>query len=234
MKKVAMFQSNYIPWKGYFDIINDVDVFVFYDDVQYTVRDWRNRNIIKSANGCSWLTVPVVNKNLREKKVYEVEIDNTTAWAQKHFKTIVMSYSKTAFLKDYINLLELIYLDNKWTNLSTMNRFIIEQVCKLLNIKTDFVNLQDMGISGNKNGERILKVCRELNCDYVVNGPAAKEFIDQSLFDESGVVLEYKTYEYPTYRQLSFPFEHGVSIFDLLFNTGPEAPYYIWGWRNEK
>ena len=233
MRKIALFQSNYIPWKGYFDIIHDVDVFVFYDDVQYTKKDWRNRNIIKSKNGCSWLTVPVINEKLREKKIHEVKIDNTSAWAQKHFKTITMSYARAPFLKDHMDLLGWIYLEKTWSNLSEMNRSIIEKISRRLGIETEFVNLQDLHIAGEKNGERIIKVCEKLNCDYVINGPAAKAFIDQSLFDERGIIIEYKNYKYPVYRQLNLPFEHGVSIFDLLFNAGPEAPYYIWGWRDD-
>lgn len=231
MKKIALFQSNYIPWKGYFDIINDVDIFVFYDDVQYTKRAWRNRNYIKPKNGTICLTVPVKNSGLRNKKIHEVEIDNTRLWMKKHFSSIVMSYSNAPFIKAYIPLLEHLYLSKTWISLSEMNRYFIERISECLGIKTEFVNLQDLNITGDKNGERILKVCQKLNCNYVVNGPAAKEFIDQSRFDRNGVIVEYKKYEYPPYRQLNYPFEHRVSIFDLLFNTGDEAPYYIWGWR---
>ncbi len=229
MKKVAMFQSNYIPWKGYFDIIHDVDVFVFYDDVQYTTRDWRNRNLIKPKNGLTWLTVPVVNQGLRDKKIYEVEIDTASGWQQKHFKTITMSYAKAPYLKKYMDVLEELYLGKTWTNLAEMNVFFTKKICALLGIEAEFVNLQDLNVTGEKDGEKILNVCEKLNCNYVLNGPAAKEFIRQELFDENGVTIEYKTYDYPTYRQLGFPFEHKVSILDLLLNTGEKAPEYIWG-----
>ena len=235
MKRVAMFQSNYIPWKGYFDIIHDVYLFVFYDDVQYTTRDWRNRNYIKPKNGKTCLTVPVVNDNLREKKIYEVQIDTASGWQKKHYKSISLAYAKAPYFKQYSSLLEEIYLDHEWTNLAQMNAYITKRICRELGFEREFINLQDLGIDGAKNGERIIRICRKLGCDYVLNGPAAKPFIDQSLFDESGIVIDYKNYEgYPTYRQMSFPFDHQVSVLDLLFCTGPEAPKYIWGWREHE
>ena len=226
-----MIQSNYVPWKGYFDIINDVDIFVFYDDVQYTTRDWRNRNMIKPKGTPLWITVPVKNESLRTKKIFEVEIDNTQKWQLKHMKSITLSYSKAPYLKDYMGFIEKIYVDSEWTSLVELNRFVIKGICKLLGITTEFVNLEDLNIDGNKDGERIIKVCRELNCRFMLNGPSARSFIDQSLFDDAGIEIDYKIYNYPEYRQMGQPFEHKVSILDLLFNTGKEAPYYIWGWK---
>ena len=231
MKRVAMFQSNYIPWKGYFDIIHDVDVFVFYDDVQYTKRDWRNRNYIKPKSGTVCLSVPVKNDDLRNKKIYEVEINTAENWQEKHYKSITLSYSKAPYAKHYEDLLSRIYLEKKWTNLAEMNVFITKEICKVLGFEREFFNLQDLNIQGEKDGHRIIDICKELGCDYVLNGPAAKPFIDQSLFDKEGIVINYKDYEgYPAYKQMGFPFEHKVSILDL-FCVGPEAADYIWGWR---
>ena len=231
MRKIALFQSNYIPWKGFFDIINDVDVFVFYDDVQYTKRSWRTRNMIKSKNGTLWLSVPVVNDNLRDKMIFEVEVDNSQQWQQKHYKSITLSYANSPYLNDFIDKLEIVYLQNSWTNLSEMNQFIIKMICEHLGIKTEFINVKDLNVSGARNGERVINVCKKLDCDHVINGPTARDYMDQDLFDAAGVTIEYKNYEYPTYRQLGLPFEHSVSVIDLILNTGPDAPYYIWGWR---
>jgi len=233
MKKIALFQSNYIPWKGYFDIINDVDVFVFYDDVQYTKRDWRNRNIIKPKTGTQWLIVPVVNDKLREKKIYEVEIDSKSQWQEKHLKTLMLSYSKAPYINQYTTLLEEIYQGKIWMNLAEMNVHFTKLICKELGIVADFHNLQDLNVLGDKDGERVINVCKKLGCNYVINGPAAQDFTDMSLFDEAGITIEFKNYDYPTYRQLNLPFVHKVSILDLLINTGHEAPYYIWGWKEK-
>jgi len=232
MRKIALFQSNYIPWKGYFDIINDVDIFVFYDDVQYTKRDWRNRNIIKPKNGTQWLTVPVINNDLQKKKIFEVEIDTSSKWQQKHLKTLLLSYSNAPHIRAYSELLEELYESKEWTNLAEMNVFFTKRICKELGIVAEYHNLQDLNISGDKDGERIIKICKALNCNYVINGPSAQEFIDQKLFDNSGITIEYKQYGYPEYIQLRQPFVHHVTILDLLFNTGSQAPYYIWGWRS--
>lgn len=100
-RKIAILQPNYIPWKGVFDLINQVDAFVFYDDVQYTKKDWRSRNKIKSPNGEHWITVPIATKGKREQLIFEAEIDNTQIWQSKHYKSIWSSYNKAPYFEEY-------------------------------------------------------------------------------------------------------------------------------------
>jgi len=227
MKSVAMLQSNYIPWKGVFDLINRADVFVFYDDVQFTKRDWRSRNRIPAANGDVWLTVPVLTKGRREQLISEAVIDQTDNWQLKHFKTLTLNYSKAPYLDDYDRLLQDFYLERRWANLSEMNRYMTKYICGVLGIEKEFIYAEDLSLGGAKDGEKVLKICDKLGCGHFINGPASRAFLDEDKFREAGVVLEYMVYDYPEYPQLHQPFNHYVSVLDLLFMTGPNAPDYI-------
>jgi hypothetical protein len=229
MKKVAIIQSNYIPWKGYFDIIHDVDLFVFLDDVQYTKNDWRNRNLIKTPQGSQWLTVPV-RKN-RGRLIHEVRIINER-WSKVHWKSIKQNYSKTPYFKKYEDFFEYVYVDLTWTSLSDLNQYLIKKVSRdFLSIKTIFEDSRKYNAQGEKL-ERLLDLLTKLRTDYYVTGPAARDYIVDERIEELGIELHYKDYSgYPEYPQLFPPFEHAVSILDLLFNCGPDAPFFIWGWR---
>lgn len=224
-----MLQSNYIPWKGVFDLINRVDVFVFYDDVQFTKRDWRSRNKIPTANGDLWLTVPVITKGKRSQLICETEIDLSSNWQTKHHKTLSLNYMKAPYFIDYSQLLEDFYLKERWENLSRMNQYMTKYICELLQIDTLFYSSEQFAVSGDKDGEKVIKICEKLGCNRFLNGPASKAFMDETKFQAAGIELEYMEYDYVEYTQLYQPFNHNVSILDLLFMTGPKAAEYIFG-----
>lgn len=229
--KVAVIQSNYIPWKGYFDIIHDVDVFYFYDNVQYTKRDWRNRNKIKTDQGMKWLTIPVGSST--DRLICEVVI-NDHNWALRHWKTICHYYSRAPYFKLYRDFFEYVYLDKKWDNLSQINQYLVKKISSdFLKMNTEFVDLSGVDVSGRKL-ERLINIVRMSGTDEYVSGPMAKDYINEKCFNDIGIKLTYKDYSgYPEYPQFHPPFEHFVSIIDLLFHTGPDAAYYIWGWRED-
>ena len=231
MKSVAMLQSNYIPWKGVFDLIRKADVFVFYDDVQFTKRDWRSRNKIPTANGDVWLSVPVVTSGKQNQLIQDTAIDQTADWQRKHYKTLTLNYAKSPHIGDFNQLLNDFYLKKRWTNLSEMNIYMTIYICGILGIKTEFLNARELSVTGDKNGEKVIKICRTLGCDHFINGPASKAFLDEDKFAAAGISLEYMRYEYPEYPQLYPPFNHNVSILDLLFMTGDDASYYIYDWK---
>ena len=232
MKKIAMLQSNYIPWKGVFDLAHRVDVFVFYDDVQYTKKDWRSRNKIPTKNGELWLTVPVETKGKFNQLVCEAMIDTSTDWQATHKKTLTLNYSKAPYFSEYGYILDDFYSEHRWTNLSEMNRYMTEKLARILGITTEFVNGPDLHCEGGKEGGKVIAICEKLGCDWFLNGPASKAFMDEELFRNAGISLNYMEYEYPKYRQRVYPFNHYVSVLDVIFNCGPDAPYYIWGWRD--
>lgn len=227
--RVAVLQSNYIPWKGYFDMIHDVDLFVFYDDVQYTPRDWRNRNKIKTANGAIWLSVPVGDS--RSRNVDAVQIPDA-AWQNQHWQTLKQNYGKCAHFERYRPYFESVYLGQRWESLSELNQSLIRHISsEFLGCSTRFARSSDYGSEGAKM-DRLLDLVQRTGATYYLSGPAAKAYIDADRFAEAGIELAWKDYSgYPEYAQRFPPFEHGVSVLDLLFNVGPEAPDLIWGWR---
>lgn len=229
MKKVAVIQSNYIPWKGYFDIIHDADLFIFHDDLQYTKNDWRNRNKIKTAQGTTWLSIPVGTRE--DRLICEVEL-NDSSWNRKHWNMIKQFYSKAPYFKKYLSFFEHVYLDSNWTNLSQLNQFLIHGISKeFLGIQTEFMDSRAFNLKLKKM-DRLIELLQAANATLYISGPSAKAYIDENIFSQAGIKLIYKDYSgYPEYQQLFPPFEHAVSILDLLFNCGPDAPYFIWGWR---
>lgn len=226
MRKCAILQSNYIPWKGVFDMINQVDTFVFFEDVDYTKRDWRTRNKIKTANGEVWLSVPV-KKTARGTKIYEIEISQEENWQEKHYKTIVGSYKKAKYFTEYHYLLEEIYLKKKWTNLSEFNIFTTKLLATALGITTQFVNSAYLATSGIKD-DKLIEICQKIGADYYLSGPAAKDYIVNEKFEKVNIELAYIDYShYHQYPQLHGEFDHYVSVLDVLFNCGNNARDYI-------
>lgn len=231
MKKIAILQSNYIPWKGVFDMINEVDEFVFFEDVQFTNRDWRTRNLIKTPNGNIWLSVPI-KKAPRDTMIYDIEISQQENWQNKHYETLKRCYSKATYFDDYHWVLKKIYLDKQWRNLSEFNIYVTKLLSEVLGINTVFVNSRDLNTIGTKD-DKLLNICKKLNANHYLSGPAAKDYIEVEKFSSNNIELKYIEYNYPEYDQRFSEFDHHVSILDLLFNTGDKAYWYIWGWRQE-
>lgn len=229
-KKAAILQSNYIPWKGYFDIIHDVDLFIFYDDVQYTKRDWRNRNRIKTDRGAKWLTIPVGKDTNR--LICEVAVDNHE-WGLSHWKALKHYYAKAPYFSLYEETLKKIYLEMKWTGLSQLNQFIIQLIStEILKLQTVFKNSRDYSPQGGRN-ERLIDILTKANADCYLSGPSGKNYLDERLFQKANIEVTYKDYSgYPEYPQFHLPFIHEVTILDLLFHVGPQASDYIWEWRD--
>ena len=226
MKKVAILQSNYIPWKGYFDMIAAVDEFIIYDDVQYTRRDWRNRNQIKTPNGLQWLTVPIKAKGKYHQKIRDTEIDGYD-WASAHWKTLVQNYRRASYFNEVADWLEPLYLAECYTHISQLNRRFIEAICDYLDIKTIISNSWDYNLLEGKT-ERLADLCIQAGGTEYISGPAAKDYIDESVFTDLGIKLTWFDYiGYPEYPQLWDEFTHGVTILDLLFNCGKDATCYM-------
>jgi len=222
MKKIAISQSNYIPWKGYFDLINKVDEFVIYDDMQYTRRDWRNRNQIKTDKGLHWLTIPVETKGKYYQKIRDTKVADHK-WELEHWKTIKQYYSKAVYFDRYRHYFEDFYKNNDLDNLSEINIFLIKIINKILGIKTKISRSSDYELIGDQT-EKILHICKQSGADKYFTGPAAKNYFDISKAEKMGIAVEWMNYSnYSQYSQLYSPFVHNVSVVDLIFNEGPEA-----------
>ncbi|MDD7885177.1 WbqC family protein [Flavivirga sp. 57AJ16] len=221
---VSILQSNYIPWKGYFDIIAMSDIFVIYDDVQYTRRDWRNRNLIKTSAGVKWLTIPVIQDDYHQ-KICDTKILGGN-WKKKHMGTLQMNYAKTPCFKDFREAIFQVY-DTPTDNLSEINKKFIEVICEILDINTEIVDSRTLNLKGDRQ-ERLIQACKSLNADTYLSGPSAKSYIQPDFFIENSLNLEWMDYSnYKEYNQLYPPFEHGVSVLDLIFNEGTHAKHYL-------
>lgn len=223
-KKLAILQSNYIPWKGYFDLINSVDEFILYDDVQYTKNDWRNRNKIKTPEGSGWLTIPV-KKNYGQ-KIRETVIQSSN-WNRKHWYSIIHNYSRARHFHDYQNVFESLYLGCEENLLSQINYRFLVAICQMLGINTKISWSMDYSLIEGKT-EKLVSLCKQAGATEYISGPAAQAYIDQELFRSENIALNYIDYSgYPEYQQLFPPFDHKVSIIDLIFNEGLKARTYL-------
>lgn len=228
-KKVAILQSNYIPWKGYFDIINSVDEFIFYDEMQYTKNDWRNRNKIKTQNGLIWLTIPCETKGVISggQRICDTKITDKR-WAKKHWNSIQNAYAKAPFFKEYKDFFKNLY--DSCTNevyLCKVNYKFIYAINEILGIKTKLSFSQEYGLIEGKT-ERLVDLVQKADGNEYLSGPAAKDYIDNKLFEQANIKLRWMDYSgYKEYPQLYPPFEHGVSILDLIFNCGENAFKYM-------
>lgn len=227
MKRIAILQSSYIPWKGYFDIIGSVDEFVIYDEVQYTRRDWRNRNIIKTKDGLRWLTIPVKVKGRREQRIDEVEVVNSI-WAEKHWKTICHSYNGAKCFECYKSMLAETYRrasDLKY--LTEINLLFTGLLTSILGIKTK-VSLSGQYGSGEGKNERLAAICKAAGASIYLSGPSARSYLDNEIFNKKGIAIEWADYSgYPEYNQLYPPFTDTVSVIDLIFAEGENASLFL-------
>ena len=224
--KIAISQSNYVPWKGYFDLVNSVDLFVLYDDVQFTRRDWRNRNKIKTPAGLAWLTIPVETKGRFLQRICETRVSEPD-WPRRHWSKIAASYAKAAHFGDYAEKLEALYGAAGEAMLSQVNRRFLSAIMDMLGIPTPLRPSSDYTLEGDRS-QRLLGICRQAGADTYLSGPAARDYLDVGLFERAGVRVEWMDYSgYPPYRQLHGDFQHGVSVIDLLLNEGSNAPRFM-------
>lgn len=226
MKKVAILQSNYIPWKGYFDLIASVDEFIIYDDMQYTKNDWRNRNKIKTNLGVQWITIPVKIKNLSQ-TINQTQIFNKN-WTTKHLKTIQANYAKSKCFNDNKDFIFDLYNQaSKTTYLTEINFIFLKNICTFLNIETKLSFSSDYSLIEGKT-ERLVNLCNQVKATHYISGPAAKSYLDTNLFVKNNIQVKWMDYsEYKEYNQLFPPFEHGVSILDLILNEGENSRNFL-------
>jgi len=207
-------------------MIAAVDEFILYDDMQYTRRDWRNRNQIKTSQGVQWLTVPVQVKGKYDQKIKETLIDGSD-WAAAHWKSLALNYRRTPYFDEIAAWLEPLYIAETYTHISQLNRRFIKAICNYLGIKTVITNSWDYTLHDGKT-ERLADLCAQAGGIEYVSGPAAKDYVEESIFTDMNIKLTWFDYAgYPQYPQLWDEFTHGVTILDLLFNTGKAAPRYM-------
>jgi hypothetical protein len=226
MKIIAVVQSNFIPWRGYFDLIGAVDEFILFDEVQYTRRDWRNRNLIKTPKGKEWLTVPVEVKGKFEQKICDTKIANAS-WRADHLKALTYNYKKSPFFCEVMELLAPLYGQIEVTNLSALNKSLIVAICNYLAIKTLITQSSEFNLINGKS-ERLVELCLQAGATHYVSGPAARCYLNEELFSKHGIEVIWFNYGgYLEYPQQWGDFIPNLSILDLLFNCGKASPDFM-------
>ena len=222
--RIGIIQSNYIPWRGYFDFIDDVDLFIFHDDLQYTKNDWRNRNRIKTDRGAVWLTVPVRYRSTVQ-PICETTIDASQRWGHKHINQLRQWYGAAPYFSSYSEELFEILLRPHRT-ISDLNIVLSRWIMDKLHIRTPTRVSSELQPRGNKT-ERLIDLLAKVGGTCYVSGPSGRAYLDEGLFKEAGLRLEYKSYGYAPYPQLWGDFIGDVTVLDLLFNTGSDARRYL-------
>ena len=214
-------QPVYLPWLGLFHKIAVSDVFCSFDDVQYLKKDWNSRNRIMTSSGPIWLSVPVLSGGHREKAIREIEIDNSTDWRRKHWKSIYLNYKKAPHFHRYAGFLEEAY-KRDWTHLTPLNEHMLQWFLKELGIETRFHKASESGFEGRKS-DLVLDMCRTLRAGVDGFGIHGKEYAEVEKFERAGIQAYFQDYKHPVYPQAGGGFVPYLSVIDLLFNCGPES-----------
>lgn len=218
--RVGVIQSSFIPWRGYFDLIDDVELFIFYDDVQFSKGSWRNRNRLKTARGLSWITVPVRHRSLAQ-LICDTEIDSGMEWEKRQIGQLREAYSDAPHFQTAIAFLESA-LARKFRTISELNVFLVKELCAYLGVRTELTMSSRYPVQGAKT-ERLLALLKAAGATTYLSGPTAKDYLVESEFRSAGIALEYKSYDYAPYPQQWGAFEGAVTVLDLIANCGPGA-----------
>lgn len=224
--RVGIIQSSYIPWRGYFDFIRSVDLFMFLDDVQYPRgRSWRNRNQVKTPTGLKWLTVPVPSKSY-SLAIDEVRMANTgRPWRDAHRGVLENAFRGAPHAEDALSLWE--HAVNAGDSmLSDLNARLTKSICTYLEIATPITKSREYGVPGSAT-DRLINLVKAVGGTTYLSGPAAKDYLDEDAFRRNGLRLEYKSYDYAPYPQLWGPFAGAVTVLDLVANLGRDASQHL-------
>jgi len=219
--KLAISQPAYLPWLGYFDLIDQVDTFVLLDTVQFEKQSWQQRNRIKTPTGLQWLTVPVLFRGHFGQRILEVEIRDPEFW-RKHQRAIELNYRRALFFEDYFSEVSKIVQRRSASRLMDLNQELISWFCRVLGLSTRILRASELECEG-KRSQLLVRLCQALGADYYLSplGSAAYLLDEAGLFTEAGIEVGFQHYEHPQYRQLFPPFQSHASALDLLFNEGP-------------
>lgn len=214
-------QPVYLPWLGLFHKIALSDTYVYFDDVQYQMKDWNNRNHIKTAQGPLWLTVPVLCKGYRDKKIRDIEINNQEPWQRKHWRSLQINYGKSPHFDRYAPFFQEVYT-RSWRTLVELNEHMLRWFLEMLGISVKFLKASDQGFQGTKSA-LVLDMCRRLKADLYIFGAQGKDYANVDDFSKAGVRVLFQDYHHPVYPQGPGPFVSHMSVVDLLFHCGPES-----------
>jgi WbqC-like protein family len=218
---LVVLQPGYLPWLGYFDQMQQADIFVHLDDVSFDKHGWRNRNQVKGPKGASWLTVPILHSGRFGQSILDVEIDYRRDWQRKHLATLRQFYARAPFVETVIpQLIPLI--ERRWERLVDLDLAIVDWLASTLGITTPCFRSSQLGIAGERS-DRLLSLCQNFAATRYLSGSAARDYLDVDKFSEAGIQVVWQDYAHPTYRQQHGSFVAYLSTIDLILNEGPAS-----------
>lgn len=231
--KIAINQPTYLPWLGYFDLIDQVDLFVILDNVQFEKQSWQQRNRIKTASGLQWLTVPVKFRGRFGQLISDVEIRDQEFW-RNHLRAIELAYRRSAYFEKYFPSLKTLLEELSARSLLELNLGLLRWLLNCLDIRTPLVSASSLGQNGRRT-ELLANICKAVGATEYISpiGSAAYLLSEQSILTELGIEIQFQNYEHPIYKQLFPPFQPYASVVDLLFNEGEEALQVIRSGRSD-
>ncbi len=219
--KIAIMQPTYLPWLGYFELIDNCDLFIFLDDVQFVKKSWQQRNRIKTPTGELLLTVPVLTKGKLEQQIKDVSINNDLPWKNKHLGSIINNYPKAAFYGKYIGLIKEIY-SREYSDLLTLNIAFIEFIREHSGIRTKTMRSSQLGATGDRT-TKIVNICKACKADCLYDAKGAADILNLNLFKQNNIEVVFQDYKHPTYNQIHGDFIPYLSALDLLLNLGEKS-----------
>lgn len=221
---IAAHQPEYLPYLGFFYKMAKADKFVLADHLQFSKKDFLNRNRIRTNSntlGWAWLTVPIITHDKGYQKIDEIEIDNSTSWARKHWQLIYFNYKRTPFFDRYKDFFEKLY-SKKWQKLVDLNEKIIHYIKKELEIETTIIKSSGYDFKEKKT-DLIIELCKKFKADTYFSGPGGKNYMDLELLKKNNLKYVFSDFKHPVYSQRFKPFIENLSAVDLLFNCGPKS-----------
>jgi hypothetical protein len=222
--QIGIMQPTYLPWIGYFDMIDQVDTFVLLDHVQFSKQSWQQRNRIKTPNGLEWLTVPVDVKGKSRQAIVEVRL-HAAHFAKKHVHALEMHYARAAYGAAFLReLADLLLREPPWESLAELNVALIGWLCRALGILTPVVRSSTLSPQGERT-EALVSICQQLGGTQYLSALGSAEYLlgDLHVFEVAGIPVTFHHYVHPRYTQLYPPFVPYASAIDLLCNEGPGA-----------
>lgn len=224
---VSVHQPHFLPWLGYLERMNQADLFVILDQVQFERQNYQNRTRILLDGQAHWLTVPVI-QNSQKERIVDKQIDNPDKveirhWGEKNYQKIYQAYRKAPFFNVHAPHLKHI-LASRWERLVDLNQVLLEYLRDQLGITTPLINCSELPVNGHKS-ELILNLCKTVNADTLLIGMGgSRRYIDYEAFAKAGIRIITQDFKHPQYMQCGDKdFVQGLSAIDLLFNHGPES-----------
>jgi len=218
---IGIHQPEHLPWNGFFDKVDQSDIFVLLDNVPFEKNYFQNRNRIRTRDGWAWLTVPVYTSGRFSQLINEVEIIKNSNWRKKHWKTLFYSYKNAPYWERCAEFFKSLY-QKEWHYLVDLNETIIRFIIGELGIKVKLVKASELNVSG-RSTELLLNICKELGADVYLSGKSGREYLDEHRFKDEKIEVMYQDFKHPIYPQQFEPFIPQMSTIDLMFNCGDSS-----------